>query len=266
MKHTIVTQQSFWWCTWVLKVRRDGNLLPETKSRGKKINRIVKFCFVYPVARCLALNTFQVLHLIDPQSWLCSPDSWQFLWGLLCSVTQVFLMLILWQRWTLPGHAHVGERVLEWWESETLATPQVFHSRQISLGTVGSVCVNTQSSSCCCLVPKLYLTLCHSRDCSPPGSSVHGIIQARILELVAISFSRGSSWLRDWTHVSCIAGIFFTTEPPGKPQSSRILHKFHFLVSQFCNIPKKKKKVGLWISCSSQHWFNSHYFEREKRI
>jgi len=41
-------------------------------------------------------------------------------------------------------------------------------------------------------------------ECSPPGSSVHGISQARILEKVAISFSRGSSWLRDWTCVSCI--------------------------------------------------------------
>ena len=41
-------------------------------------------------------------------------------------------------------------------------------------------------------------------DCSPPGSSVHGILQARKLEWVAISFSRGSSWARDQTHVSCI--------------------------------------------------------------
>ena len=39
-------------------------------------------------------------------------------------------------------------------------------------------------------------------DCSLPGSSVHGILQARILELVAISFSRGSSRARNWTHVS----------------------------------------------------------------
>ena len=47
-------------------------------------------------------------------------------------------------------------------------------------------------------------------DCSPPGSSVHGILQARILEQVAISFHRGSSWPRDQTRVSCIAGGFFT--------------------------------------------------------
>ena len=41
-------------------------------------------------------------------------------------------------------------------------------------------------------------------DCSPPGSSVHGILQARILEWVTIFFSRGSSWPGDWTCVSCI--------------------------------------------------------------
>ena len=54
-------------------------------------------------------------------------------------------------------------------------------------------------------------------DCNPPGSSIHGILQARILEWTAISFSRGSSWSRDPTRVSCLAGGFFTTEPPGKP-------------------------------------------------
>ena len=47
-------------------------------------------------------------------------------------------------------------------------------------------------------------------DCSPPGSSVHEIFQARILEWVAISFSRGSSQPRDQTQVSCTAGRFFT--------------------------------------------------------
>ena len=47
-------------------------------------------------------------------------------------------------------------------------------------------------------------------DCSPWGSSIHGILQAKILEWVAISFSRGSTWPRDWTQVSCFAGGFFT--------------------------------------------------------
>ena len=49
-------------------------------------------------------------------------------------------------------------------------------------------------------------TLCDPTDCSPSGSSVHGISQARVLEWVAISFSRGSSPPRDWTQVSCTAG------------------------------------------------------------
>ena len=55
---------------------------------------------------------------------------------------------------------------------------------------------------------------------SPPGSSVHRILQARILEWIAIPFSRESSQPRDRTHVSCvscIAGGFFTAECPGKP-------------------------------------------------
>ena len=53
-------------------------------------------------------------------------------------------------------------------------------------------------------------------DCSLLGSSIHGIHQARILEWASISFSRGSSRPRDWTRVSCLAGEFFTPEPPGK--------------------------------------------------
>ena len=57
---------------------------------------------------------------------------------------------------------------------------------------------------------------CGLMDCSPLGSSLHGISQAGILERVAISFSRGSFQLRDQTQVSCIASGFFTTEPPEK--------------------------------------------------
>ena len=52
-------------------------------------------------------------------------------------------------------------------------------------------------------------TLCDPVDCSLPSSSVHGILQAKILEWVAISFSRGSSRPRDWTRVSCIGGRLF---------------------------------------------------------
>ena len=50
-------------------------------------------------------------------------------------------------------------------------------------------------------------SVCKPMDCSPPGSSVHGISQARMLEWVVISFSRGSSHLRDWIHISCISRL-----------------------------------------------------------
>ena len=59
-------------------------------------------------------------------------------------------------------------------------------------------------------VAQLCLTLCDPMDCSLPGSSLHGIFQARILEWVAISFSRRPSQPRDWTWVSHIVGWCFT--------------------------------------------------------
>ena len=54
------------------------------------------------------------------------------------------------------------------------------------------------------------LTMCNPIDSSPPGSTIRGILQARTLEWVAISFSRRSSWPRDWTPGSCITGRLFT--------------------------------------------------------
>ena len=60
------------------------------------------------------------------------------------------------------------------------------------------------------LVAQSCPTLCDPMNCSPPGSFVHGIFQARILEWVATHFSRGSSWFRDQTQVSHIAGRFFS--------------------------------------------------------
>ena len=61
-----------------------------------------------------------------------------------------------------------------------------------------------------CVCAQSCLTLCNPMDCSLLGSSVHGIFQARILEWVAIPFSRGSSQLRSQSRVSCVAGGFFT--------------------------------------------------------
>ena len=60
-----------------------------------------------------------------------------------------------------------------------------------------------------CSVTQSCLTLCDPVDCSPSGSSVRGVFPARILGWIAIPFSRGSSWPRDRSRVSCFAGGFF---------------------------------------------------------
>ena len=77
------------------------------------------------------------------------------------------------------------------------------------------------------LIPILWVKVLVSQSCptlfpmpwtkADKAPLVHGISEARILEWVAISFSRGSSWLRDWTLVSCITSRFLTSEPLGKP-------------------------------------------------
>ena len=73
-------------------------------------------------------------------------------------------------------------------------------------------CPDALAPTACCMsmcaefvCALLCLTLCNPMDCSQPGSSVRGIFQAGILEWVAISFSRGSSWPRDWNLIFCIS-------------------------------------------------------------
>ena len=83
-------------------------------------------------------------------------------------------------------------------------------------------------------------------DCSPPGSSVHGIFQARILERVVISYFRGSSRLRVRTSVtipSALAGGFFTTELPGKP--SLLEFTYFIWVCNFIQWKWEKRFKGL---------------------
>ena len=81
----------------------------------------------------------------------------------------------------------------------------------------------------------LSLTLSNPMECSPVGSSVHAIFQARILEWVAIPFFRGPSWPRDHTWVSCTASRFFTIWATREAQSMGIA------------IIKKKKKSIITI-------------------
>ena len=76
--------------------------------------------------------------------------------------------------------------------------------------------VPRSTSEGCCLVAKPYPALCNSMDCSPPDLFVHGIFQARILEWVALSFSKGSSQPGIKHGSPAKAGRFFTTEPSGR--------------------------------------------------
>ena len=90
----------------------------------------------------------------------------------------------------------------------------------------------------CITFTELCPALCDPMDYSPPGSSVHGIFQARIQEWVAIPFSRRSSRPRDWTQVSCIVGRFFTIEATREAHSLFQLRVScdHFYSSLFCKI------------------------------
>ena len=74
-------------------------------------------------------------------------------------------------------------------------------------------------------------------DCSPPGSSVHGILQTRILEWVAIPFSRGSSWPRDRTQVSCSPTLqegSSLTKPPEKPKIGCWANQLGKILKKLC--------------------------------
>ena len=76
-----------------------------------------------------------------------------------------------------------------------------------------------------CSVTQACPTLCGPMDCRPPGSSAHGIFQARILEWGDISYLKGSSWPRDWTWVSCVSFIsrwIFTTSTTWEAQPLRL--------------------------------------------
>ena len=103
----------------------------------------------------------------------------------------------------------------------------------LSYKVIYQLCVCAQSLEMC-------PTLCDPIDHSTPDSSIHGILQARILERVAMPSSRGSSQSRDRTHVSyisCIAGGFFTAEPLGES-----IYQLHLLW--------EKKELSGTLCCS----------------
>ena len=89
-------------------------------------------------------------------------------------------------------------------------------------------------------VAQSWLTLCDPVDCSLPGSSIHGILQARVLEWVTISFSRGSSWPRGRTQVSRIAGRCFTLWATKKARGA---------IKQKCDSEHPSLFVSFWREC-----------------
>ena len=102
-------------------------------------------------------------------------------------------------------------------------------------------------------------TLCDPMAYSPPGFSVHGIFQARILEWVAISYSRGSSWPRDRTWVSCLVGRLFSTEPPGKLPKINIKRK-----NSKAKVFKGKSVMPLTCKYRSQQQHQEHRGKKEQ--
>ena len=106
-----------------------------------------------------------------------------------------------------------------------------------------------------CLVAQSCLTLCDSRYCSPPGSSVHGILQARLLEWVAMPSSRGSSQPRDGIQVSHIAGRFSTIWATRETQCTASIHQG--AVETEWTLQALLVKAHLYVQLNQQQGMNS---------
>ena len=115
----------------------------------------------------------------------------------------------------------------------------------------------------CILYSLSCLPLCYPMECSPPSSSIHVIYQVRITEWVAISFSRGSSWPRHWTCVSCIqAGSL-----PLNHQERVSNHYNGFLYSVFCDREQFKVSWYIYVSVCVCFWlFKSYHQKNEVNI
>ena len=103
-------------------------------------------------------------------------------------------------------------------KSRDITLPTKIHTVMYSILVVMYRC---EEKNVKILVTQLCLTLCDPMGCSLPGSSVHGILQARILEWVAIPYSRGSFQPRDQTQSSALQTDSLPSEPPGKPMDVR---------------------------------------------
>ena len=125
--------------------------------------------------------------------------------------------------------------------------PQLLGPEKLSVSPTRSIS-DLDLSLCGCWITQSCPAQCDPMDHSPPGSSVHRILQARILEWVAIPFSRGSSWPRDRTQVSCITGRFFIVWATWEAMKENFQTKMRQMSG--CNL---KKTSQFWdrLICSS---------------
>ena len=133
-------------------------------------------------------------------SHLLSISMQKELWMWFC-LPSVLHKLHLWAETVFPDVLHSLMQMTVLWLKLMLEFTYIYGNVDLMWSLILHVCV---------WVTQLCPTLCNPINCSLPGSSVHGILQARILEWVAMPFSRGSSQPRDRTQVSCMAGGFFT--------------------------------------------------------
>ena len=109
------------------------------------------------------------------------------------------------ERWCLlfPLLFCLGRWCLKFFMHSSASHTLIF-KRTISVPFKLNLKLTQHCKSTICAQSVSRVQLCDLMDCIPPESSVHGVLQARILEWVVISYSTRSSWPRDWTHISCI--------------------------------------------------------------
>ena len=172
-------------------------IIPENKQANKKFYARKKFI---DIPRILEAHG----NVRNPDLRTSLAVQWLWFWA----STEEGMVSIPGQRTKIPHalwRSQKEKKSLIWKEGSTRRAPLQW-------------CVRVRA------VAQFRLTLCNPKDYSLRGSSAHGILQERILEWVAIPFSRGSSWPRDWTHISCVfrigRRILYCCTPWGTPSPS----------------------------------------------
>ena len=160
-----------------------------------------------------------------------------------CAVNSIIVIVVIWSLscgrlfchptdCTLPGSSVHGISQQEHWSGLPFPSQRDFPHPGIELWGVRQGChpaylIYMQNECMCAQSFQSCSTLCNPMGCRAPVSSAHGILQARILEWVAMPSSRGSFWPRDWTCISMspvLAGGFFITNATWEASICRVHH------------------------------------------